>query len=84
MRNALWLFFDLGNTLVNEETAAECRIQRLVEALARYRRRCSFDEVQSAFQQASAEFAPHLFTRAIGIGAGEVQPVAGRDDWRPA
>jgi hypothetical protein len=28
MRNALWLFFDLGNTLVNEETAAECRIQR--------------------------------------------------------
>lgn len=65
MRNALWLFFDLGNTLVNEETAAECRIQRLVEALARYRGRCSFDEVRSAFQEASAEFAPHLSTRAI-------------------
>jgi FMN phosphatase YigB (HAD superfamily) len=65
MRNALWLFFDLGNTLVNEETAAECRIQRLFEALARYRGRCSFDEVRSAFQEASAEFAPHLSTRAI-------------------
>lgn len=65
MRNALWLFFDLGNTLVNEETAAECRIQRLVEALARYRGGCSFDEVRSAFQEASAEFAPHLSTRAI-------------------
>jgi HAD superfamily hydrolase (TIGR01509 family) len=65
MQNALWLFFDLGNTLVNEEMAAECRIQRLVEALARYGRRCSFDEVLSAFQEASAEFAPYLSTRAI-------------------
>jgi HAD superfamily hydrolase (TIGR01549 family) len=65
MRNALWLFFDLGNTLVNEEPAAECRIQRLVEALTRYHRRCSFDEVRSAFQEASAEFAPRLSTRAI-------------------
>jgi len=65
MRNALWLFFDLGNTLVNEEMAAECRIQRLVEALTRYGRRCSFDEVRSAFQEASAEFAPHLSTKAI-------------------
>src|SRR5690242_12072233 len=60
-----WLFFDLGNTLVNEEAAAECRVQRLVEALARYRGGCSFDEVRSAFQEASAEFAPHLSTRAI-------------------
>jgi 8-oxo-dGTP diphosphatase/putative hydrolase of the HAD superfamily len=65
MWNALWLFFDLGNTLVNEKMEAECRIRRLVEALARYRRRCSFDEVRYASQQASAEFAPHLSTRAI-------------------
>jgi hypothetical protein len=65
MRNPLWLFFDLGNTLVNEETAMECRIQRVVEVLARYGRRCSFDEVRCAFQEASAEFAPRLSTRAI-------------------
>jgi HAD superfamily hydrolase (TIGR01549 family) len=65
MRDALWLFFDLGNTLVNEDAATKCRIQRLVESLARYGRYCSFDEVRSAFQEASAEFAPHLSTRAI-------------------
>ena len=58
-------FLRFGNTLVNEEMAAECRIQQLVEALTRYRRHCSFDEVRSAFQEASAEFAPLLSTKAI-------------------
>src|SRR5947209_2356733 len=40
MRDALWLFFDLGNTLVNEAAATECRIQRFVESFARYGRCC--------------------------------------------
>jgi hypothetical protein len=39
LQEAHWLFFDLGNTLVSEDAATECRIQRLVEALFRHGRR---------------------------------------------
>src|ERR1700730_406302 len=65
MQDARWLFFDLGNTLISEEAATEYRLQRLVGSLARYGRRCSIDEVRSAFQEASAEFAPRLLSKAI-------------------
>lgn len=65
MQDVRWLFFDLGNTLVSEEAATECRIQRLVAALARYGKRRSTGEVRSAFEEASAEFAPRLVSRAI-------------------
>ena len=65
MQDARWLFFDLGNTLVSEEAATEYRLQRLVSSLVRYGRRCSIDEVRSAFQEASAEFAPRLLSKAI-------------------
>jgi hypothetical protein len=51
MQDVRWLFFDLGNTLVSEEAATECRIRRLVDALARYGRRCSPGEVRSAFKE---------------------------------
>ena len=57
LQEAHWLFFDLGNTLVSEDAAAECRIQRLVEALARHGRRYSTDEVRFAFEEAAATFA---------------------------
>ena len=65
MQDARWLFFDLGNTLISEEAATEYRLKRLVSSLARYGRRCSIDEVRSAFQEASAEFAPRLLSKAI-------------------
>jgi HAD superfamily hydrolase (TIGR01549 family) len=60
-----WLFFDLGNTLISEEAATERRIGRLVDCFHRHGRRCSVEEVRSALQQASAEFAPRLITAAI-------------------
>jgi HAD superfamily hydrolase (TIGR01549 family) len=65
MENARWLFFDLGNTLISEETATERRIQRLVSSLARYDRHRAIEEVRAAFREASEEFAPRLITRAI-------------------
>jgi HAD superfamily hydrolase (TIGR01509 family) len=65
MRDARWLFFDLGNTLVSEEAATACRIQQLVQALARYGRRYSLDEMRSAFEEASAKFVPRLVTSVI-------------------
>jgi FMN phosphatase YigB (HAD superfamily) len=58
MQDVRWLFFDLGNTIISEEAATACRIQRLVDALARHSRRYSIDEVRFAFEEASAKFAP--------------------------
>jgi FMN phosphatase YigB (HAD superfamily) len=60
-----WLFFDLGNTLVSEANAHACRIERLVKALARYGGHYSIDEVRSAFEEASAKFAPRPFMAVI-------------------
>ena len=65
MRDSRWLFFDLGNTLISEETAWESRIQQLVCSLKRYSRRRSVEDVRSAFREASTEFAPRLVTRVI-------------------
>jgi hypothetical protein len=60
-----WLFFDLGNTLVSEEAAAACRIERLVKALARCGRHYSTGEVRLAFEKAWAQFAPRPFLAVI-------------------
>src|SRR6267142_4977599 len=65
MQDARWLFFDLGNTLISEETAWERRIQRLVSSLERYGRRRAIEEVRAALREASEEFARRLITRAI-------------------
>jgi HAD superfamily hydrolase (TIGR01549 family) len=65
MQDARWLFFDLGNTLINEEMAWECRIQQLASALERYRRQGTLEEVQAALRQASEEFAPRFIIGAI-------------------
>jgi HAD superfamily hydrolase (TIGR01549 family) len=65
MQHARWLFFDLGNTLISEEAATECRIQQLVRSLKRYSMCYSLDDVRSALAEASREFAPRLITRAI-------------------
>jgi HAD superfamily hydrolase (TIGR01509 family) len=66
LQEAHWLFFDLGNTLISEDAATECRIQRLVEALARHGRRYSTDEVRSAFEEAAATFALRPVITVIG------------------
>ena len=65
MPDARWLFFDLGNTLISEETAWERRILRLVSSLERYGRRRAIEEVRAALREASEEFARRLITRAI-------------------
>ena len=65
MRDSRWLFFDLGNTLMTEEAATEAHIQQLVDSFERCGRRCSVEDVRSALQQASREFAPRLITRVI-------------------
>jgi HAD superfamily hydrolase (TIGR01509 family) len=66
-----WLFFDLGNTLVSEEAAALCRIQRMADALARYGRSYSNEEVRSAFEDAWKRFAPRPVTSVIETFVGD-------------
>jgi len=39
MKDARWLFFDLGNTLISKETATARRIQQLGSSLERFGRR---------------------------------------------
>jgi HAD superfamily hydrolase (TIGR01549 family) len=60
-----WLFFDLGNTLVSEEAATEHRLGQLARLLARHGRHCSVENLRSALEQASSEFAPRLISAAI-------------------
>ena len=65
LRRVRWLFFDVGNTLFNEEAATEARLRQLVGCLERHGRRCSIEDVRRALQEASAEFAPRRITAAI-------------------
>jgi HAD superfamily hydrolase (TIGR01549 family) len=60
-----WLFFDLGNTLINEEPATEVRLRQAVSCFQRHGRHCSVAAIRSALQEASAAFAPRLITAAI-------------------
>jgi HAD superfamily hydrolase (TIGR01549 family) len=65
MHDVRWLFIDLGNTLISEEEAWECRLRLLVEALERHGRRCSVEEARAALAAAAAEFAPRFIIKAI-------------------
>jgi HAD superfamily hydrolase (TIGR01549 family) len=65
LRRVRWVFFDLGNTLINEEAAVEARIRQLVGCLERHGGRCSIEDTRRALQEASAEFAPRQITAAI-------------------
>jgi 8-oxo-dGTP diphosphatase/putative hydrolase of the HAD superfamily len=65
LRRVRWVFFDVGNTLVNEEAATEARLRQTVGCLQSYGGRCSIEDVRHALQEASAEFAPRRITAAI-------------------
>jgi HAD superfamily hydrolase (TIGR01549 family) len=85
LRRVRWLFFDLGNTLINEEAATEARLRQMVGCFERHGRRCSLEDLRRAFEEASAELAPRLMTAAIAkltddldlrrpVGAGSRYP----------
>jgi HAD superfamily hydrolase (TIGR01549 family) len=59
------LFFDLGNTLVDEAAATQARLQQVACCFERHGRRCSVANLRSALEDASAEFAPRLITAAL-------------------
>ena len=60
-----WLFFDLGNTLVDEAAAWQVRMRQLAGCFAKYGRRCPVEDIRCALEAASAEFLPRPITAAI-------------------
>jgi HAD superfamily hydrolase (TIGR01549 family) len=60
-----WVFFDLGNTLIDEKRAIDDRIGQIRRVLFGLGKQVSVEAVEEAFEQASAEFAPRLITRAL-------------------
>jgi HAD superfamily hydrolase (TIGR01549 family) len=65
LQAARWLFFDMGNTLISEEASTACRSQRLAEAFDRHGASRSLEAIESAYKDASVEFAPRLVSKAI-------------------
>jgi HAD superfamily hydrolase (TIGR01549 family) len=65
LSNIRWVFFDLGNTLIDESKAIQDRIRQLVLALAEHGTRVSPQSIEKAFERASAEFAPRLVKRVV-------------------
>src|ERR1700720_4751714 len=65
LQAAPWLFFDIGNTLISEEASTACRIQRLAETFDRHGASRSLEAIESAYKEASKEFAPRLVSKAI-------------------
>ena len=60
-----WLFFDVGNTLVNEERALNDRVQQMVMAFAERGMCISEGTIERAFEEASAAFAPILMVEVV-------------------
>jgi len=71
-----WLFFDLGDTLIDEDGPSAQRIADLQEALAWRGRKYSHAEIEYAIVQACAEFAPRAIARAVEVLAGDI-PIDG-------
>ncbi len=65
-----WIFFDVGNTLVDESEAHERRNMQLSNALATKGISISRQDVDQAMMRAAMEFAPRLIRRALEMLIG--------------
>jgi HAD superfamily hydrolase (TIGR01549 family) len=60
-----WVFFDLGNTLIDEGQAIQDRIRQMVRAMAERGIRATPETVEKAFERASARFAVRLVAHVV-------------------
>jgi HAD superfamily hydrolase (TIGR01549 family) len=65
--NVRWVFFDLGNTLIDESKPINDWIAQLIIVLREYNFYTSPIDINNAFMKAAQEFAPKLITRALEI-----------------
>ena len=62
-----WIFFDLGNTLIDESKPINDWIAQLIITLRENDFKCSSADINNAFIKAAQEFAPKLVPRALEI-----------------
>ena len=62
-----WVFFDLGNTLIDESAPIADRIRVITETLRAKGHEVSPDDLDEALTQALTEFAPRVITRAFEL-----------------
>jgi len=69
-----WVFFDLGETLIDEGVARAERLAQLHSALAQHGLRYTREQTEAALLRSWKEFAPWPFWRAVEMlaGAGNV------------
>ncbi|MHB1000811.1 MAG: HAD family hydrolase [Armatimonadota bacterium] len=79
-----WVFFDLGETLVDETIAMQDRFERLSRIIPEFGISCTIDDIHWAFESASAEYAPVVFIDALhrlGLDAVQAEAVRMRVPW---
>ena len=62
-----WVFFDLGNTLIDESAPVADRIRLITETLRAKGHEVSPDDLDGALTQALTEFAPRVVARALEL-----------------
>ena len=80
-----WVFFDIGYTLINEDDAVGDRVLRVQAALNDCGVSVSAEDIEAALKDATAEYAPSPFSRAIAMVADSEelgQYFAARIAWR--
>lgn len=85
LATADWLFFDLGDTLVDNTKTWLSMIEQLRLVLLESGRVLSLDELMALFEQVSAEYARKPFAEAqrrLGLDVSQQERVEARTHWR--
>lgn len=67
MTGIQWLFFDIGNTLIDESRAIHNRIEALIASQEKQGRHLDYDTVIQAMTEASIAYSPSPFYEAMEI-----------------
>lgn len=62
-----WVFFDIGNTLINEDEAVSDRILQIQVDLRDRGFLVSAEAIRVALEEAAGEYAPSLVSRSTAI-----------------
>ena len=85
LTNAKWLFFDLGDTLVDNMRTWLSMLEELRLVLAEMGRRHSLDELMALFEQVSAEYPRNAFSEVqgrLGLNESQQEFAEARTHWR--
>ncbi len=66
-----WVFFDLGNTLIDEREALRDRYCQLISVLAQHGYSINLPQIEAAMRRASEDFVPRPIVRVLSELLGE-------------